>query len=72
MDKILYVLPALVCPLGMGAAMWFMMRGGGMNRGQQPQSPDPHAAELTALRAQVADLREQVHQPDAAPAGERP
>lgn len=68
MDKLLYVLPALACPVGMGAMTWLMMRGGnkGMNMGGV--RPDPQAQELDVLRAQVADLRAKVEEPrDAVP-----
>ena len=68
MDKLLYVLPSLACPIGMGFMMWMMMKPK-KNQGQQtgPQ-PDQAAIELAALRAQVADLRTQVNPvSDAAP-----
>jgi len=69
MDKLLYVLPGLACPIGMGAMMWFMMRGSkNTNTQQQPAQPDPQAAELDILRAQVAELRTKVEAPqDAVP-----
>jgi hypothetical protein len=70
MDELLYVLPALACPVGMGAMMWLMMRGGGnkaVNLGGA--QPDPRAQELDMLRSQVADLRARVEEPrDAVPA----
>ena len=60
MAESLYALAVLACPVGMGAMMWFMMRGG-----KQPAPPAPAApaqpssgdAELVALRAEVDQLR---------------
>lgn len=54
MAEIFYGLALLACPLGMGAMMWLMMRGG------HPHSPEPSAAgsaELARLRAEVEQLR---------------
>ena len=50
MDKLLYLLPGLACPIGMGAMMWFMMRGSKNANTQQSAQPDPQAAELDTLR----------------------
>ena len=59
MPKLLYVLPALACPIGMGLMMFMMMKPGKarQNPATMPSSQD---TELVALREQVADLREQV------------
>jgi hypothetical protein len=70
MDKLLYILPALACPIGMGAMMWFMMRGGknAAADAQQPAQPSgPQARELAALRTEVDQLRAQIHPQDAVP-----
>ena len=39
MDRLLYLLPVLACPLVMGLMMWFMMRGG--RRTDLPQVVPP-------------------------------
>jgi len=54
MDKLLYLLPALACPVGMGAMMWLMMRG----PGKPPAAPvDPAPAELARLRTEIDALQ---------------
>jgi preprotein translocase subunit YajC len=61
MDKLLYLLPALGCPVGMGAMMWFMMRRPGSGQQtQQTQQPGQLTAgdqEIASLRAEVDQLR---------------
>ena len=69
MHQLLYLLPALGCPLGMGAMIWFMMRSGKSGQsGQSGQSghavqpgtiapPAVQDQEIAALRAEVDQLR---------------
>jgi hypothetical protein len=56
MPQILYSLAILACPVGMGAMMWFMMRGT-----KQPDSPEPPTfadkAEMARLRAEIDQLQ---------------
>jgi preprotein translocase subunit YajC len=63
MEKLLYLLPALGCPVGMGAMMWFMMRRPGSGQ-QAQQTPQP--GQLTAGDQEIAGLRAEVDQLRAA------
>ncbi|MEC5148987.1 hypothetical protein [Cryobacterium sp. GrIS_2_6] len=59
MQQFLYILPALICPVGMGLMMWFMMRGRGHGHGHGKTVDGPAEQELARLRAEVAALRPQ-------------
>lgn len=54
MAELLYPLALLACPLGMGAMMFFMMRGDKQHSASQPPSGSD---ELTRLQAEVDQLR---------------
>jgi hypothetical protein len=53
MPEMFYSLALLACPVGMGAMMWFMMRGGK----HQPATPAIEDAELSRMRAEIDKLR---------------
>lgn len=61
MEALLLGLAVLACPVGMGAMMWFMMRGSGsQGAGSQrsgSQDDQAAAAEVARLRAEVDQLR---------------
>lgn len=64
MEQFLYTLPVLACPVGMGAMMWFMMRG----RSEKP-------AENGLTRAQseeIARLQRELDELRSAPSGSDP
>lgn len=66
MKDLLYVLPFLACPLGMGVMM-LMMRG---SHGRSTETPaEGHSAEeMSRLRAEVEQLRQQQQTTSAAQA----
>ena len=59
MNNLPYVVLALACPVGMGAMMWFMMRGGHSQSGTpETKAMTPgQQAELDQLRAELVDLK---------------
>jgi hypothetical protein len=58
MTEVFYGLALLACPLGMGAMMWMMMRGG-RGHGSGPSAQE--SFELGQLRAEVEQLRTEQH-----------
>ncbi|MBT2450393.1 hypothetical protein J7F03_25615 [Streptomyces sp. ISL-43] len=72
MDKLLYLLPLLACPIGMGLMMWFMMRSKHPDTAQPPQTTPTaeQEQELIRLRKEVEALRDETT-PKAAPDSDR-
>ncbi|MGH8775817.1 MAG: hypothetical protein ACRDWI_11790 [Jiangellaceae bacterium] len=60
MENLIYLLPVLACPVGMGVMMWMMMRPG---RGQTttPTAPTAAEQELAQLKNEVDALRTRLH-----------
>jgi hypothetical protein len=65
MSALLYALPALACPAGMGFMMWMMMRP--KKEQTDPARPSPQEQELTRLRSEIAALRDDQTQPVSPP-----
>jgi len=55
MQHLLYILPALACPLAMGVMMFFMMRPGTKQTQNQPGPQQEQ--EIAQLRQQVEQMR---------------
>jgi hypothetical protein len=62
MSQIFYSLAVLACPVGMGAMMFFMMRGGkrqpAPNSAQSLGQVSLQEAELIRMRAEIDELRQ--------------
>ena len=63
MENLLYILPVLACPVGMGLMMWFMMRP---KQGTQT-SPASDRQELVRLREEIDALRSEQAPRDTIP-----
>ena len=62
MESVLLSLVLLACPVGMGAMMWFMMRG--QNKQSAPASVEDLRAEKARLTQEIDDLdRRQLTEP---------
>ncbi|WP_329295872.1 hypothetical protein [Streptomyces pseudovenezuelae] len=55
MSQLLYILPALACPIGMGLMMWFMMRP--KHGAQTHPATGADRQELLRLRKEIDALR---------------
>ena len=69
MSELFYSLAILACPLGMGAMMWFMMRGQ-KNQPAASRVSTGEEAELARMRAEIDQLRAAQRDADA-PARDR-
>ena len=56
MSELFYSLAILACPVGMGAMMWFMMRGQ-QNQPATSSVSTGEQAELARMRAEIDQLR---------------
>jgi hypothetical protein len=58
MRNLIYLLPALGCPVGIGAMMWFMMKRPASGRTPpQPGQLTQQDQDIAGLRAEVDQLR---------------
>ena len=65
MDNLLYLLPVLACPLGMGLLMWLMMRP--KHGAQTATGTDADRQELLRLRKEIDALHSEQRSPDSTP-----
>jgi hypothetical protein len=57
MERLLYALPLLLCPISMCLMMWFMMRGKKHDQPLQPTAPTATETEVATLRAELDQLK---------------
>lgn len=62
MTHLLYLLPALACPVGMGAMMWLMMRGGKSSKVPTPPGTTDAAPMNAQQEVELAQLRAEIEQ----------
>jgi hypothetical protein len=63
MQQIFYSMSILACPVGMGAMIWFMMRG---SKQSAPTAPTATSAQDQTTGAELARLRAEIDQLQAA------
>ncbi|HTF51503.1 MAG TPA: hypothetical protein VK735_29005 [Pseudonocardia sp.] len=59
MQALFYGIAAVACPVGMGLMMWMMMRGQRSGAGDSSNAGQANADQVTALRAEIDQLKAQ-------------